>query len=126
MLPPNSPKEKEKPVPAGGYIVLIESRRTISPLRMKKMQENQFEAQSGTVSPVIKGKEESESEADRALTVVAKKLSKTLSVGATVNELIQQASDERNLSLLYSGGRPSPHICSFYRANESLGWAAYA
>ncbi|KAI9851515.1 MAG: Serine/threonine-protein kinase tel1 [Thelocarpon superellum] len=48
------------------------------------------------------------SEADRALTIVAKKLSKTLSVTATVNELIQQATDERNLAVLYCG------------------WAAYA
>ncbi|XXH05131.1 hypothetical protein Hte_011555 [Hypoxylon texense] len=48
------------------------------------------------------------SEADRALEVVRKKLSKTLSVTATVNDLINQATDERNLALLYSG------------------WAAYA
>ncbi len=47
-------------------------------------------------------------EADRALTVVKKKLSKSLSVTATVNELIQQATDERNLALLFAG------------------WAAYA
>lgn len=47
-------------------------------------------------------------EADRALTVVARKLGKTLSVEATVNELIQQAMDERNLAMLYCG------------------WAAYA
>ncbi|KAI0148495.1 phosphatidylinositol 3 [Xylariaceae sp. FL1272] len=48
------------------------------------------------------------SEADRALEIVRKKLSKTLSVTATVNDLINQATDERNLSVLYSG------------------WAAYA
>ncbi|RAL68573.1 hypothetical protein DID88_007295 [Monilinia fructigena] len=48
------------------------------------------------------------SEADKALTVVKKKLSKTLSVEATVNDLINQASDETNLAALYSG------------------WAAYA
>jgi len=48
------------------------------------------------------------SEADRALTVVAKKLGKSLSVEATVNELIRQATDERNLAMLYCG------------------WAAYA
>ncbi|OAA62035.1 phosphotidylinositol kinase [Niveomyces insectorum RCEF 264] len=48
------------------------------------------------------------SEADRALEVVRKKLSKTLSVAATVNDLINQATDERNLAVLYSG------------------WAAYA
>lgn len=43
------------------------------------------------------------SEADRALTVVAKKLGKSLSVDATVNELIQQATDEKNLACLYCG-----------------------
>ena len=47
-------------------------------------------------------------EADRALTVVKKKLSKSLSVQATVNELIQTATDERNLAVLFCG------------------WAAYA
>lgn len=44
-----------------------------------------------------------ESEAERALLVVSKKLSKTLSVGATVSELIREATDERNLALLFSG-----------------------
>ncbi|KAJ5279527.1 hypothetical protein N7478_004899 [Penicillium angulare] len=78
---------------------------TVSPLRMKKMQDNQ-DADNGP--PVVPGSEEKSStnepsEADRALTVVAKKLSKTLSVTATVNELIQQATDERNLAVLYSG-----------------------
>ena len=43
------------------------------------------------------------SEADRALEVVRKKLSKTLSVTATVNDLINQATDEKNLAVLYSG-----------------------
>jgi ataxia telangiectasia mutated family protein len=43
------------------------------------------------------------SEADRALTVVSKKLGKSLSVEATVNELIRQATDERNLAVLYYG-----------------------
>ena len=80
---------------------------TMSPLRVKKMQEQSIvpqptgDAAAGTSS---KSRESSEpNEADRALTVVAKKLSKTLSVTATVNELIQQSTDERNLSLLYCG-----------------------
>ncbi|KAK1971853.1 phosphatidylinositol 3 [Colletotrichum sublineola] len=56
-----------------------------------------------------KGKQVNEpSEADRALEVVRKKLSKTLSVTATVNDLINQATDVSNLAVLYSG------------------WAAYA
>ncbi|KAA8892921.1 hypothetical protein FN846DRAFT_923968 [Sphaerosporella brunnea] len=85
---------------------------SMSPLRMKRMQDNHLEVSmtsERSIDGVAKPKKaESESEADRALTVVAKKLSKTLSVSATVNELIQQASDERNLAVLYAG------------------WAAYA
>ncbi|KAJ6102700.1 hypothetical protein N7486_005127 [Penicillium sp. IBT 16267x] len=76
---------------------------TVSPLRMKKMQDNQ---EVGDGLPVVPGTTDQSStnepsEAERALTVVAKKLSKTLSVTATVNELIQQATDERNLAMLY-------------------------
>ncbi|KAE8148149.1 Serine/threonine-protein kinase tel1 [Aspergillus avenaceus] len=83
---------------------------TVSPLRMKKMQDAP-EADGGP--PVLPGTTDKRStnepsEADRALTVVAKKLGKTLSVTATVNELIQQATDEKNLAVLYCG------------------WAAYA
>ncbi|KAL4778275.1 hypothetical protein BJX76DRAFT_362890 [Aspergillus varians] len=83
---------------------------TVSPLRMKKMQEQE----AGDRPPVLAGSVVDQrpanepSEADRALTVVAKKLGKTLSVTATVNELIQQATDEKNLAVLYCG------------------WAAYA
>ncbi|KAL5343110.1 hypothetical protein BJX70DRAFT_354511 [Aspergillus crustosus] len=78
---------------------------TVSPLRMKKMQKE--DAADGP--PVLTGTAVDQrptnelSEADRALTVVAKKLSKTLSVTATVNELIQQATDEKNLAVLYCG-----------------------
>ncbi|KAL2011470.1 hypothetical protein VTN00DRAFT_4188 [Thermoascus crustaceus] len=83
---------------------------TVSPLRMRKMQETQEAGGGPPVLPNPDGKSAANepSEADRALTVVAKKLSKTLSVAATVNELIQQATDERNLAVLYCG------------------WAAYA
>ena len=80
----------------------------MSPLRMKRMQDTHLDQSITSMRSAdgvpLRQKEESEqSEADRALTVVAKKLSKTLSVGATVNELISQASDERNLAVLYSG-----------------------
>ncbi|KKK13811.1 hypothetical protein ARAM_005379 [Aspergillus rambellii] len=83
---------------------------TVSPLRMKKMQDA---SEEGDGRPELPGTTEQRptnepSEADRALTVVAKKLSKTLSVTAIVNELIQQATDEKNLAVLYCG------------------WAAYA
>ncbi|EGE85810.2 phosphotidylinositol kinase Tel1 [Blastomyces dermatitidis ATCC 18188] len=83
---------------------------SLSPLRIKKMQDMQ-EAAGGATQASESGKSKNPnepSEADRALTVVAKKLGKTLSVAATVNELIQQATDDRNLAVLYCG------------------WAAYA
>ncbi|KAI9775556.1 MAG: Serine/threonine-protein kinase tel1 [Geoglossum umbratile] len=81
---------------------------SVSPLRIKRMQEAQSETTTTMPGPVEevaprKRDENEPSEADRALTVVAKKLSKTLSVTATVNELIQQATDERNLAVLYCG-----------------------
>ncbi|OCT45322.1 Serine/threonine-protein kinase tel1 [Cladophialophora carrionii] len=104
---------------------------SVSPLRLQRMQENNGQAPAadgaagGTAATSVSStsltndatafgviaarREETEpSEADRALTVVAKKLGKALSVEATVNELIRQATDERNLALLYCG------------------WAAYA
>ena len=87
---------------------------SVSPLRLKKLQEDQMEQKEladvaeDLNAPDRSEKKDEEGEADRALTIVAKKLSKSLSVEATVNELIQQAMDERNLALLFAG------------------WAAYA
>ncbi|EXJ78824.1 hypothetical protein A1O1_09226 [Capronia coronata CBS 617.96] len=93
---------------------------SVSPLRLQKMQENHAQddapAATGVLNPGAGGGDGPNkrdavgepSEADRALTVVAKKLSKSLSVEATVNELIRQATDEKNLAVLYCG------------------WAAYA
>ena len=94
---------------------------SVSPLRIKKMQESQQQAEAEAeaaaatttgaatgAGPTTKRPTNEPSEADRALTVVEKKLGKSLSVEATVNELIQQATDERNLAVLYCG------------------WAAYA
>ena len=78
---------------------------SLSPLRLKKMQDAQTENPALPGGEGVEGgKKDSEpGEADRALTVVAKKLSKSLSVTATVNELIQQATDERNLAVLFAG-----------------------
>ncbi|KAJ1335593.1 serine-protein kinase ATM [Microdochium nivale] len=98
---------------------------SISPVRMAKLQdtrqagggdddESEVETRGGAGAGVKKNGGpvpslvNEPSEADRALEVVRKKLSKTLSVTATVNELINQATDEKNLAVLYSG------------------WAAYA
>lgn len=80
---------------------------TLSPLRAKRMQDAQdgiHNAKDVEAAESSKAKIESEGgEADRALAVVEKKLSKTLSTAATVNELIQQATDERNLATLFGG-----------------------
>ncbi|PHH59734.1 hypothetical protein CDD81_2628 [Ophiocordyceps australis] len=86
---------------------------TVSPLRLAKLNKaRQSDSDVGAApddaEPRVKdtrskGKCNEPSEADRALEVVRKKLSKTLSVTATVNDLIHQASDERNLAVLYSG-----------------------
>jgi ataxia telangiectasia mutated family protein len=105
---------------------------SVTPTKAKRMQEGQdTNAQHGTragtagpsgtpaptpgplgvgVSGVLdeqqesnKKREEQAGEAGRALSVVEKKLSKTLSTRATVNELIQTATDERNLAVLYCG-----------------------
>ncbi|KFY70947.1 hypothetical protein V499_08838 [Pseudogymnoascus sp. VKM F-103] len=88
---------------------------SISPIRLAKLQDAQSAAppistasSTATNNGKSKGAVNEPSEADRALTVVRKKLSKTLSVTATVNDLINQATDERNLAVLFAG------------------WAAYA
>ncbi|RYP47410.1 hypothetical protein DL768_006525 [Monosporascus sp. mg162] len=98
---------------------------SISPVRMAKLQDTRRDDEAagdvesdvdaatrrrkgGGTAGVGAGVVNEPSEADRALEVVRKKLSKTLSVTATVNDLINQATDEKNLAVLYSG------------------WAAYA
>ncbi|KAK8220094.1 Serine/threonine-protein kinase tel1 [Zalaria obscura] len=78
---------------------------TVSPLRAKRMQEAQEGALVEPDKPEAgsKRREYDAGEAGRALSIVEKKLSKTLSTAATVNELIQQATDERNLAVLFAG-----------------------
>lgn len=87
---------------------------TVSPLRLAKLQKARHDDDEGvddadqTDADAKKAKKAAShlnepSEADRALEIVRKKLSKTLSVTATVNDLINQATDERNLAVLYSG-----------------------
>ncbi|KAF0322905.1 ataxia telangiectasia mutated [Colletotrichum asianum] len=79
---------------------------SISPVRLAKLQGG---GQDDAEDDVAGKKQVNEpGEAHRALEVVRKKLSKTLSVTATVNDLINQATDISNLAVLYSG------------------WAAYA
>ena len=57
----------------------------------------------------IQGSEEAEAlddlpdDADRALSIVRNKLDARLSVQYTVNQVIQEATDPRNLSSIFSG-----------------------
>ncbi|KAK3071821.1 Serine/threonine-protein kinase tel1 [Teratosphaeriaceae sp. CCFEE 6253] len=82
---------------------------TVSPLRAKRMQDAQQQATMGqggngnAEEASSRMKEQGAGEADRALSIVEKKLSKTMSTAATVNELIQQAMDEKNLATLFAG-----------------------
>lgn len=77
---------------------------TVSPLRAKRMQEAEETGRKlGEESELSTRKGGHDGEADRPLQVVEKKLSKMLSTAATVNELIQQASDESNLATLFVG-----------------------
>nr|OQO26264.1 hypothetical protein B0A51_07158 [Rachicladosporium sp. CCFEE 5018] len=79
---------------------------TLSPLRAKRMQQQQDGGQNGDAGDTAessKNGQQDAGEADRALSVVEKKLARNLSTAATVNELIQQATDERNLATLFAG-----------------------
>ncbi|KAI5205260.1 hypothetical protein AUEXF2481DRAFT_9016 [Aureobasidium subglaciale EXF-2481] len=77
---------------------------TVSPLKARRMQDPTRNGDDGGNGLGSASKPEDEAgEAARALAIVEKKLSKSLSTAATVNELIQQASDERNLAVLFAG-----------------------
>ena len=79
---------------------------TLSPLRAKRIQEQSVQnGVNGGDTPQAssKKKDQEAGEADRALSVVEKKLAKTMSTAATVNELIQQATEVRNLATLFHG-----------------------
>lgn len=85
---------------------------SVSPLKAKKLQKEEDGDEGGDAagdggavdfhSSNRKGDDDA-GEVGRALTIVGKKLSKTLSTAATVSELISQATDERNLALLFAG-----------------------
>jgi ataxia telangiectasia mutated family protein len=81
---------------------------TVSPLKAKRMQDldsdSRLEEDPDVDQPIVPGlKKDEGGHADRALNVVEKKLGDIMSTAATVSELIQQATDERNLALLYPG-----------------------
>jgi ataxia telangiectasia mutated family protein len=71
---------------------------------MQDAQDGIHNAKNVEAAEGSKAKLEAEGgEAGRALAIVEKKLSKSLSTAATVNELIQQATDEKNLATLFAG-----------------------
>lgn len=79
---------------------------TVSSNKAKRLQEAEDVPDRIIDEPIdqaSKRKEDDVGEAGRALAVVEKKLSKMLSAAATVSELIAQATDERNLAVLFAG-----------------------
>jgi ataxia telangiectasia mutated family protein len=78
---------------------------TVSPLKAKRMQQAQDTGRHAAdeIEPSTSKRNEDGGESERSLQIVEKKLSKTLSTAATVNELIQQATDESHLACLFSG-----------------------
>ena len=114
---------------------------TISPVRKQRMQRDNEDGkakddQDANDDLFVKpdANQNEEAEAERALAVVNKKLTQTLSVGATVNELIQQAVDVKNLAVLYSGEFDIKHLMIFLDEKSFwligvfvvVGWGAYA
>jgi len=86
---------------------------TISPVRFHRTRVMQKivdpEISTPDFAPDRKNTSQPDSiEAERAILIVSRKLANTLSVEATVNELIREARSTENLALLYCG------------------WAAYA
>jgi len=103
---------------------------TISPIKLQKIQrgegKDESEISAGDIFVKPNQGTKDDGEAERSLTIVNKKLAGTLSVGATVNELIQQAADVKNLALLFCGEWNWSCIDEMSSANRILGWGAYA
>jgi len=91
----------------------------VSPLKAKEMQkpikpgeedqETNFGEEDRVAAMFVMARghaNEDSGQAGRALMVVDRKLSRMLSTAATVNQLIQQATDEANLAVLYPGWAP--------------------
>lgn len=78
---------------------------SLTPNRMAKVQQGESVALAADVANPGERKDgvSEAGEASRALAMVERKLSNTLSVTATVNDLITQATDEKNLALLFGG-----------------------
>jgi ataxia telangiectasia mutated family protein len=83
-------------------------KRTASELKVKRIQDNTTTAPTnndtvryGIGIDMTSGN--ADEAADRALSSVARKLDKTLSVEYTVNQLIAEATDPVNLATIYHG-----------------------
>ena len=84
----------------------IYENRTASPVKVERAQPDANQAIADTDRNGIGIDMHSGSEdeaADRALSGVARKLDKVLSVEYTVNELINEATDISNLALMFAG-----------------------
>ncbi|OLL25990.1 Serine/threonine-protein kinase tel1 [Neolecta irregularis DAH-3] len=76
---------------------------TISPLKLAQIQDR-YNVQTGQITdPHVKSANINYPEAERALFTVTKKLTSTLGVEATVNELIQTAQDVEVLAMMFQG-----------------------
>ena len=91
---------------------------TASEVKVKKAQQNTSDGGGQVTEEVLRliGIEAntiggSAEAADRALSAVSRKLEKTLSIEFTVNELIAEATDKGNLSLMYTGEYPFSSSC---------------
>jgi ataxia telangiectasia mutated family protein len=63
--------------------------------------------------------------ADRALSSVARKLDRSLSVESTVNELLAEATDPMNLATIFYG-KKKKLLCHCYVAIKTfIGWSAW-
>jgi ataxia telangiectasia mutated family protein len=63
--------------------------------------------------------------ADRALSSVARRLDKALSVEYTVNELIAEATDPVNLAAMYQGVYCYAEVSSVMAEDYSAGWSPH-
>lgn len=82
--------------------------RTASEVKVKRIQQGVSAATTGTVRfgtgiGIDMNSGTAEEAADRALSSVSRKLDKALSVQYTVNQLIRDATDTRNLAQIFKG-----------------------
>jgi ataxia telangiectasia mutated family protein len=86
-------------------------KRTASELKVKRIQDNTTTAPTNPTNNdtvrygigIDMTSGNADEAADRALSSVARKLDKTLSVEYTVNQLIAEATDPLNLATIYHG-----------------------